>query len=157
MEMLVFLENVGLIPERHIESDSSGIDCDKQSFSKSPYQKSLERSSSFTGTIDGHEHEVAGGCGVWRSWPLALIVRIASKVPGTSALCQNQKNLELVTAGRQTAATSEHTVASKWLVTVKDLKVFQSKKLYAAIVQAEDKESRCLCLLLYPCSHMLTK
>lgn len=94
---------------------------------------------------------------MWRPWPLALPAKTASKLPGTSALCQNQKNPELVTAGRQTAATSEHTVASKWLVTVTDLKVFQSKELYAAIVQAQDKESRCSRLLPDPRSHMLTK
>lgn len=155
MEMLVFLKINALILRMHIESDSSGIDWDKQeSFIESLYWKSLMRSSCF---INDHEHEGPGGCGVWGPWPLALLAKTASKLPGTSALCQNQKNPELVTAGRQTAATSQHTVASKWLVTLSELKVFQSEKLYAAMVHAQDKESRCSCLLPYPCSHMLTK
>lgn len=120
-----------------------------ESFIVSPDWKSLQEAVVSLVTL------MAGGCGVWGPWPLALPVKTSSKLPGTSALCQNQKNPELVTAGRQTAATSEHTVESEWLVTLSDLKVFQREKLYAAIMQAQDKKSRCSCLLLHPCSHML--
>jgi len=78
---------------------------------------------------------------VRRPWPRALPA--ANKLLGTSTFRQNQKIPVLVTAGRQTATTSEHTIVSKWLVTITGLTVSLSRKLYAAKVQAQDKESRC--------------
>lgn len=95
---------------------------------------------------------------VWRGDPGHLPYSQAYKktVGHIDTLSKPEKSR--ISHGRKTNRTaSEHSDVSKWLVTITGLTVFQSKKLYAATVQAQDKKSRCSQLLLHPCSHMLTK